>query len=219
MSQVFPKSANAWSKASIIAIVFVLLGLGLVILTLQRSDFVTSANSFIEQPVQFSHQHHAGGIGIECRYCHTSVEVSPSAGIPPTKTCINCHSQIWNTSPYLEPVRASFRDDKPLNWKRVHDLPDFVYFNHSIHVRKGVGCETCHGRVDRMPLMIQKSTLQMEWCLDCHRDPAKYVRPRDQITTMGYVPAEAQSVIGPRLVADYKIAAKENLTNCSVCHR
>ena len=121
--------------------------------------------------MQFSHQHHAGGIGIECRYCHTSVEVSPSAGIPPTKTCINCHSQIWTTSPYLEPVRASFRDDKPLNWVRVHDLPDFVYFNHSIHVTKGVGCETCHGRVDRMPLMIQKTSLQMEWCLDCHRDP------------------------------------------------
>jgi Cytochrome c7 and related cytochrome c len=219
MSQVFPKSANAWSKASIIAIVFTLLGLGLIVLTIQRSDFVTNANRFIEQPVQFSHQHHAGGIGIECRYCHTSVEVSPSAGIPPTKTCINCHSQIWNTSPYLEPVRASFRDDKPLNWTRVHDLPDFVYFNHSIHVNKGVGCETCHGRVDRMPLMVQTSSLQMEWCLDCHRDPAKFVRPRDQVTTMGYVPAEAQSVIGPRLVSQYKIANEENLTNCSVCHR
>ena len=219
MSQVFPKSANAWSKASIIAIVFVLMGLGLVVLTIQRSDFVTSAYSFVEQPVQFSHQHHAGGIGIECRYCHTSVEVSPSAGIPPTKTCINCHSQIWNTSPYLEPVRASFRDDKPLNWKRVHDLPDFVYFNHSIHVRKGMGCETCHGRVDRMPLMIQKSSLQMEWCLDCHRDPAKYIRPRDQITTMGYVPAVAQAELGPQLVREYKIADVEHLTSCSVCHR
>jgi hypothetical protein len=219
MSQVFPKSANAWSKASIIALVFVLLGLGWVVLTLQRSDFVTSANQFIEQPVQFSHQHHAGGIGIECRYCHTSVEVSPSAGIPPTKTCINCHSQIWNTSPYLEPVRASFRDDKPLNWIRVHDLPDFVYFNHSIHVRKGVGCETCHGRVDRMPLMVQSKSLQMEWCLDCHRDPARFVRPRDQITTMGYVPAEAQAEMGARLVREYKIAGVEALTSCSVCHR
>jgi hypothetical protein len=219
MSQVFPKSANAWSKASIIALVFVLLGVGWLVLTIQRSDFVTSANQFIEQPVQFSHQHHAGGIGIECRYCHTSVEVSPSAGIPPTKTCINCHSQIWNTSPYLEPVRASFRDDKPLNWVRVHDLPDFVYFNHSIHVRKGVGCETCHGRVDRMPLMIQKASLQMEWCLDCHRDPAKYVRPRDQITTMGYVPAKAQADLGAELVREYKIADPERLTNCSVCHR
>jgi len=219
MSQVFPSSANAWSRASIITIVLLVLGLGWVVLTLQRSDFVTSANQFVEQPVQFSHQHHAGGIGIDCRYCHTSVEVSPSAGIPPTKTCINCHSQIWNQSPYLEPVRASFRDDKPLTWVRVHDLPDFVYFNHSIHVTKGVGCETCHGRVDRMPLMIQKASLQMEWCLDCHRDPSRYVRPRDQITTMGYVPAEAQSAIGHRLVGEYKIAGKDHLTNCSVCHR
>jgi len=220
MSQVFPSSANAWSRASIITIVLLVVGLGWVVLTLQRSDFVTTANQFVEQPVQFSHQHHAGGIGIDCRYCHTSVEISPSAGIPPTKTCINCHSQIWNQSPYLEPVRASFRDDKPLTWVRVHDLPDFVYFNHSIHVAKGVGCETCHGRVDRMPLMIQKASLQMEWCLDCHRDPSRYVRPRDQITTMGYVPAESQSVIGKRLVTEeYKIADKEHLTNCSVCHR
>ena len=219
MSQVFPQSTNAWSKASLSAIVCAVAVLGWVILTIQRSDFVTTANTFVEQPVQFSHQHHAGGIGIDCRYCHTSVEVSPSAGIPPTKTCINCHSQIWSTSPYLEPVRASFRDDKPLNWVRVHDLPDFVYFNHSIHVTKGVGCETCHGRVDRMPLMIQKSSLQMEWCLDCHRDPSRYVRPRDQITTMGYLPAVAQSEIGPRLVKEYKIAGVEHMTSCSVCHR
>ena len=216
MSQVFPKSANAWSKASVLAIVFVLLSLGWVVLTIQRSDFVTSANQFVEQPVQFSHQHHAGGIGIDCRYCHTSVEVSPSAGIPPTKTCINCHSQIWSTSPYLEPVRASFRDDKPLNWVRVHDLPDFVYFNHSIHVKKGVGCETCHGRVDRMPLMRQQSSLQMEWCLDCHRTPERFVRPRSEITTMGYEPPEPQSTLGPKLVKEYGIQTR---TTCSTCHR
>ena len=217
MSQVFPKNANAWSKASLITIVFVLIGLGWAVLTLQRSDLVTGANEFIEQPVQFSHQHHAGGIGIECRYCHTSVEVSPSAGIPPTKTCINCHSQIWNQSAYLEPVRASFRDDRPLNWIRVHDLPDFVYFNHSIHVRKGVGCETCHGRVDRMPLVFQAKSLQMEWCLDCHRDPSRFVRPLDQITAMGYV--RPASVNGADLVRDYKIAGVAELTSCSVCHR
>ena len=219
MSQVFPKSANAWSKASVIAIVFVLLVVGWAVLTIQRSDFVTQANEFHMQPVQFSHQHHAGGIGIDCRYCHTAVEVSRSAGIPPTKTCINCHSQIWNTSPYLEPVRASFRDDKPLKWERVHDLPDFVYFNHSIHVKKGVGCETCHGRVDKMPLMIQKSSLQMEWCINCHRDPSQFVRPTDQITTMGYVPAVAQSELGPQLVKQYKISSPQHMTSCSVCHR
>jgi hypothetical protein len=168
MSQIF-RSANIWAKSSIAMVLGAVVTLGWM-LVLQRSD-CDGSNTVADQPVQFSHQHHAGGIGIDCRYCHTSVEVSASAGIPPTKTCINCHSQIWSTSPYLEPVRASFREDKPLQWIRVHDLPDFVYFNHSIHVKKGVGCETCHGRVDRMPLMLQKSSLQMEWCLDCHRDP------------------------------------------------
>lgn len=216
MSQIFSKSANAWSKASIGMVLGLVVFLGATIGGLQRSDFVTTANTFRDQPVQFSHQHHVGGIGIDCRYCHTSVEVSSTAGIPPTKTCINCHSQIWSTSPYLEPVRSSFRDDKPLNWLRVHDLPDFVYFNHSIHVKKGMGCETCHGRVDHMPLMKQQNSLQMEWCLNCHRHPEQYVRPRSEVVTMGYRPAEDQSVLGPKLVAEYKI---QSLTNCSVCHR
>lgn len=216
MSQIFPKSANAWSKASIFAVLGLVVTLGAAVGVLQRSDFVTTANTNREQPVQFSHQHHVGGIGIDCRYCHSSVEVSYSAGIPPTKTCINCHSQIWSTSPYLEPVRFSFRDDKPLQWLRVHDLPDFVYFNHSIHIKKGMGCETCHGRVDKMPLMRQQNTLQMEWCLNCHRNPEQFVRPRSEVFTMGYVPAVDQRELGPQLVAEYKI---QSLTNCSVCHR
>ena len=145
---------------------FILAGgfVGLLIV-IGRSSYVTRAEEFIEQPIQFSHLHHVGDDGIDCRYCHTSVETSPFAGIPPTKTCMNCHSQIWSTAPILEPVRASFRDDRPLRWIRVHDLPDFVYFNHSIHVKKGMGCETCHGRVDEMPLMLQENSLQMEWCL------------------------------------------------------
>ncbi len=216
MSQIFSKSANAWSKASIFAVLGLVAMVGGAVGVLQRSDFVTSANTFRPQPVQFSHQHHVGGIGIDCRYCHTSVEVSSTAGIPPTKTCINCHSQIWSTSPYLEPVRSSFRDDKPLQWLRVHDTPDFVYFNHSIHVKKGMGCETCHGRVDKMPLMKQQSSLQMEWCLTCHRNPEQFVRPRSEVFTMGYVPAVDQRELGPQLVAEYKI---QSLTNCSVCHR
>jgi hypothetical protein len=216
MPQIFPKSANAWSKASIFMVLGLVVTLGWTIMVLQRSDFVTAAGTYVDQPVQFSHQHHVGGIGIDCRYCHNSVEVAATASIPPTKTCINCHSQIWSTSPYLEPVRASFREDKPLQWIRVHDLPDFVYFNHSIHVKKGVGCETCHGRVDKMPLMRQQSSLQMEWCLDCHRNPAQYVRPRAEVFTMGYAPPVAQEELGPQLVAEYKI---QSLTNCSVCHR
>lgn len=220
MPQVFPKSANQWSRASLVGVLFVVLGIGWSIALIQRSDYVTSANQFIEQPVQFSHQHHAGGIGIDCRYCHTSVEVSSSAGIPPTKTCINCHSQIWSTSPYLEPVRASFRDDQPLRWIRVHDLPDFVYFNHSSHVNKGVGCETCHGRVDRMPLIVQQASLQMEWCLDCHRDPAQFVRPREAVFQMGYVPEGGdQRAVGERLVQEYNISDAKHMTSCSVCHR
>ena len=215
--QVFPKSANYWSRGSIFALLFLIFGLGWMILTLQRSDFVTTANQFIEQPVQFSHQHHNAGLGIDCRFCHTSVEKAASAGIPPTKTCMNCHSQIWMNSPYLEIVRASFRDDKPLHWTRVHDLPDFVYFNHSVHVKKGMGCATCHGRVDRMPLMLQKATLQMGWCLECHRNPAKYVRPRDKITDMEYQLGDReQLVVGQRLVKEYQI---QSLTSCSTCHR
>jgi hypothetical protein len=220
MPQVFRKSANQWSRANLVGIVFVLLAGGWLVLVMQRSDYVTAANEVVEQPVQFSHQHHVGGIGIDCRYCHTSVEVSTSAGIPPTKTCINCHSQIWSTSPYLEPVRASFRDDRPLRWIRVHDLPDFVYFNHSVHVNKGVGCETCHGRVDRMPLMVQKASLQMEWCLDCHRDPGQYLRPRAAVFQMGYVPEGGdQRAVGERLVRAYNIADAPHMTSCSVCHR
>ena len=219
MPQVFPKAANPWSRASLVGLLFLVLGAGWFVAMFQRSDYVTAANQFIEQPVQFSHQHHVGGIGIDCRYCHTAVEVSASAGIPPTKTCINCHSQIWATSPYLEPVRASFRDEEPLRWIRVHDLPDFVYFNHSIHVNKGVGCETCHGRVDRMPLMIQQASLQMEWCLTCHRDPAAFVRPRAAVFQMGYVPDGNQREIGERLVQEYKIADARHMTSYSVCHR
>jgi hypothetical protein len=216
MPQIFPKSANAWSKASIFMVLGLVLTLGWTIMVLQRSDFVTAAGTYVDQPVQFSHQHHVGGIGIDCRYCHNSVEVAATASIPPTKTCINCHSQIWSTSPYLEPVRASFREDKPLQWIRVHDLPDFVYFNHSIHVKKGVGCETCHGRVDKMPLMRQQSSLQMEWCLDCHRRPEAFVRPRSDVFNVNYARPPNQLELGRRLVEEYQI---QKLTSCSTCHQ
>jgi hypothetical protein len=216
MPQIFRRSANTLSKVSLFGVLSLVGGLILLAMVLGRSAYVTRANEYIEQPIQFSHLHHVTDDGIDCRYCHTSVETSPFAGIPPTKTCMNCHSQLFATEPILEPVRASFRDDKPLHWVRVHDLPDFVYFNHSIHVKKGMGCETCHGRVDQMPLMQQVNTLQMEWCLNCHRNPENYVRPRSEITTMGYRPAVPQSVIGPQLVKEYGI---NSLTSCSTCHR
>jgi hypothetical protein len=216
MSQIFHRSANTLSKVSLFGVLALLTGLLLLALVLGRSSYVTRAQEFVEQPIQFSHLHHVLDDGIDCRYCHTSVETSSFAGIPPTKTCINCHSQLFSTEPILEPVRTSFRDNTPLHWTRVHDLPDFVYFNHSIHVKKGIGCESCHGRVDEMPLMMQQNSLQMEWCLDCHRNPEKFVRPRDQITTMGYRPPVPQAVMGPRLVQEYGI---RSLTSCSTCHR
>jgi hypothetical protein len=216
MSQIFPRSANAIARLSLISGLALVVLVGWLLLTLMRSSWLTRQHEFIEQPVQFSHAHHVGGEGFDCRYCHTSVEESAFANIPPTKTCMNCHSQIWATAPILEPVRASFRDNTPLKWTRVHDLPDFVYFNHSIHVKKGMGCETCHGRVDQMPLMRQVQSLQMEWCLDCHRNPEKYVRPRSEVFTMDYRPPVPQSVQGPMLVKEYGIKGN---TSCSTCHR
>jgi hypothetical protein len=216
MSQIFRPRANALARATLVGGLGTVAFLAWVVFMLMRSDFVTGANTNIAQPIQFSHAHHVGGLGIDCRYCHTSVETSSFANIPPTKTCINCHAQIWNTAPILEPVRASFRTGEALEWVRVHNLPDFVYFNHSIHVKKGIGCETCHGRVDQMPGLYQARSLQMEWCLECHRAPERFVRPREAVTVMGYVPPEPQSELGRRLVAEYRI---ERLTSCSVCHR
>src|SRR4051812_4958343 len=186
MPQIFRRSANTLSKVSIFGLLSLVGGLILLAIVIARSSYVTRQQVFIEQPLQFSHMHHVNDDGIDCRYCHTSVETSSFAGIPPTKTCMNCHSQIWTNAPMLEPVRASYRDKKPLQWTRVHDLPDFVYFSHEIHVNKGVGCKSCHGPVDEMPLMYQNASLQMEWCLACHRDTANVLRPRDQITSMKY---------------------------------
>jgi hypothetical protein len=216
MAQIFHRYANSYAKASIVLVLALAGGGFFAADRLSRSPYVTRADTFREQPIQFSHQHHVGGVGIDCRYCHTSVEESSFANIPPTKTCMNCHSQIWNTAPILEPVRASFRDNTPLQWTRVHDLPDFVYFNHSIHVKQGVGCSTCHGPVDRMPLVYQEADLTMAWCLDCHRNPAQYVRPRDQVYNMAWQP---DPELGVRLVKEYRISSVEQLTSCSTCHR
>jgi hypothetical protein len=219
MSQLFSRHTNVYSRLSILAVLAFLGFLGWVVAMLHTSGYSTGQGDPIDQPIQFSHAHHVGGMGIDCRYCHTSVEESAFANIPPTKTCMNCHSQIWANAPILEPVRASFRDNKPLKWTRVNDLPDFVYFNHSIHVKQGVGCDTCHGPVDRMPLMYQEASLTMSWCLDCHRDPAKYVRPRDQVFNMRWRRPADDPTMGARLVKEYRIAGVDQLTSCSTCHR
>ena len=219
MSQIFPRSANATARMSLGGLVAIVLFTGWLVFALMRSSWATGQHDFIEQPIQFSHAHHVGGVGLDCRYCHTSVETSAFAGIPPTKTCMNCHSQIWSTAPILEPVRASFRDDINLNWIRVYDLPDFVYFSHKIHVKQGVGCATCHGEIDKMPLTYQANSLLMEWCLDCHRAPEKYLRPREQVFNMAYETPANQLEIGLALKKQYNVASVEHLTSCSVCHR
>ncbi len=219
MAQIFHRSTNTISRVSIFGAVFFLAFSGWLFDSINRSPYMTQQTVAREQPVQFSHAHHVGAVGIDCRYCHTSVEKAAFAGIPPTKTCMSCHTQIWLQTPYLEPVRESFRTDRSIEWTRVHDLPDFVYFDHSIHVNKGIGCETCHGRVDQMPLMWQASRLQMSWCLECHRSPERFIRPKEEVFTMGWRPSVEQAALGRELVRQYKIRSTAVLTTCSTCHR
>lgn len=219
MPQIFHRSANALARITVFGAIFIVGFVGWIAFQFNRGGWETRESEVRGQPIPFSHEHHVGGLGIDCRYCHTTVEVSSFANIPPTKTCMNCHSQIWSKSPTLEPVRSSFRTGTSIRWTRVNDLPDFVYFNHSIHVNKGIGCESCHGRIDKMPLTYQENSLQMEWCLSCHRNPEKNLRPREFITTMGYKPAGDQEVIGRRLAKEYGIKDVRTLTSCNTCHR
>jgi hypothetical protein len=214
--QIFHHSTNTLAKVSIFGALFAVGGGLWLMLEINRSPYVTQAGVARIQPVQFSHQHHVGGMGLDCRYCHTAVETSATAGIPPTQTCMNCHSQIWSQSPELEPVRESFRSGKSLEWVRVHDLPEFAYFNHSAHVNKGMGCSTCHGRVDRMPLVWQEKSLQMEWCLECHRAPERFVRPQAEVWNAAYEPPSNQLELGRKLVQEYGLKPR---TSCSTCHR
>ena len=216
MSQIFHHSTNTLSKLSIFGALFLVAAALWALLEINRSPYVTRAHEAREQPVPFSHAHHVGGIGIDCRYCHTTAEISATAGMPATKTCIGCHSQIWSNSPMLEPVRESFRTDRSIEWVRVHDLPDFSYFDHSAHVNKGVGCSTCHGRVDQMPLMWQEASLQMEWCLECHRHPERHLRPKSEVFNPAYEPPDDQLALGRRLVQEYAVQTR---TGCSTCHR
>src|SRR5512132_2132887 len=195
MPQTFHRSTNTLSRVSIFGAVFAVAAGLFVLDAVNRSGYVNQAGVAREQPVPFSHQHHVAGLGIDCRYCHTSVETSSFAGIPPTQTCMNCHAQIWTNAQMLEPVRASFATGTPIVWSRVHRLPDFVHFNHSIHVAKGIGCSSCHGRIDKMGLTYQASPLTMAWCLECHRNPEKFVRPRSEVFNMNWTPAN-QAVDG-----------------------
>lgn len=216
MSQVFHPSTNTFSKVTIFGAVFFLAALSWIAITIQRSSYVTQAKVVREQPVPFSHEHHVAQLGIDCRYCHTSVEESSFAGIPPTKTCMTCHSQIHTNADILAPVRESWRTNKSIPWTRVHDLPGFAYFNHSIHVNKGIGCVTCHGPVDKMALTWRENSLYMEWCLNCHRQPEQYVRPREFVFNTNWQPQVEQKVLGRELVKQYNI---RKFTDCYTCHR
>lgn len=245
--QIFHRSSNTIARVSIFGAVFFIGLLFWVLYTLEASGYTTGQYVVRHQPVPFSHEHHVRGLGIDCRYCHTSVERSSFAGLPPTETCMNCHRYIWTNAQLLEPIRASYRDNVPVQWTRVHDLPDFVYFNHSVHIAKGIGCESCHGKVNAMPLMLQENSLQMQWCLDCHRDPVKNVRPREEVFNIDWEPEKPSTWTSLKANAaamgvPVEVAAKpgwtptraevarlrphlakeydlHSLTSCSTCHR
>ena len=218
MAQLFRPGANSVAIAVIVAAAFSPVAAVGLTYALWLSPYATRQNVMPRQPVPFSHEHHVGRLGIDCRYCHTGVEAAAFAGLPPTHTCMTCHSQLYTDAPMLELVRSSMADKIPIHWVRVNRVPDYVYFDHSIHIAKGVGCTTCHGAVGTMPLMRQAEPLTMGWCLNCHRDPAKYVRPRERVFDPDWIPPENQAEQGARLVSQYLIKTR-GLTDCSRCHR
>jgi hypothetical protein len=219
MAQIFSRSANVHSRVIIFGFVALVCGAGWTTYATFWSPYTTYVDVPLEQPVPFSHKHHVGDDGIDCRYCHTSVEKSGFAGIPSTYVCMTCHSQIWTEAPLLQTVRDSLTTDTPIKWNRVNDLPDFVFFDHSIHIAKGVGCSTCHGALDEMPLTRRTQSLYMKWCLECHRAPQNYVRPHSEIYNLHWQPPPDQKTKGVTLVRQYHIDTTGRLTNCSVCHR
>lgn len=216
MASLFPRWSDTLLRVGLVVALAVAALAVVLLMAWVRTPQITGQFDPIEQPVEFDHRHHVADDGIDCRYCHDLVERSPYAGVPPTERCMNCHSQIWNDSPLLEPVWESYFSDRPIPWVRVHRLPGFVYFDHSIHVKKGVGCESCHGRVDRMARVYQVASLQMGWCLDCHRNPQNQLRPLAEITTMGWVPPRPQEELGLELMELYQV---RRLTDCTACHR
>jgi hypothetical protein len=219
MAQTFPRSTNTLAKLTIYGAVFILAGLGYLVYAVNQSSYFTEVNVAREQPVPFSHKHHVTDDGIDCRYCHASVERSSYAGVPTTHICMSCHSKLWLNSAMLEPVRASYANNSSLEWTRVNALPDFVYFDHSIHVKKGIGCTTCHGPIGEMPLTWRANTLYMRWCVDCHKHPERYVRPRSEVFSPNYTPPANQLALGRRLVAEYHIKSAQAITACYTCHR
>jgi formamidopyrimidine-DNA glycosylase len=217
MAQIFDRSANALARASLVLTGLIVIALGVTLDQVQYSPWVTKQGQRAEQPVPFSHKHHVGELGLDCRYCHASVEDTAFAGMPSTHVCMTCHSQLFTGVPMLAPVRESLANGTPLVWARVNALPDYVYFDHSIHIAKGVGCAECHGPVHDMPLMQQAQPLSMGWCLSCHRDPGPRLRAQDAITDTTFV-AHNSPQRAAALMKAYDIHPA-HLTDCSVCHR
>ena len=217
MAQLFRPRANAFARMLLWGAVVLLLALAVFGYAMVRSTYVTAVAVAPEQPVPFSHQHHVAGLGIDCRYCHTSVEQSSFAGLPPTETCMTCHSQIWTNAEVLAPVRQSLAENKPIVWNRVTKLPDYVFFNHGIHIAKGVGCSSCHGEIVRMQLTMKDKSLTMQFCLNCHRDPGPHLRPKDQIYNTEWQ-RTTETPPASRLLAQYHMGPR-TLTDCSICHR
>jgi len=219
---IFGPKSNLIAKALFLGFFMGFTGLSLASWSLNRSPYLNLTGDYIQQPVPFSHAHHVGGLGLDCRYCHTSVEISSNAGFPSTHTCMTCHSQIWNHAPILAPIRQSYEKNRPIRWKRVYRLPDYVYFDHGIHIAKGVGCATCHGRMDRMPLSTPVQPFYMQQCLACHNHPENSLRPQEEIFNMEWSPPSnpnERKRLGQELLMKYKIAPARRLTDCYVCHR
>lgn len=219
MPPIFPPRSNTIARLSILAALLLLAVITAVLVWWVHSSTFNKVGVAVSQPVPFPHSFHVGVVGLNCRYCHASVDKSGFADLPPTETCMSCHSIVKTDSPLLAPIRDSYKTGQPVQWNRVNNVADYVFFNHEIHVNKGVGCETCHGRVDQMSTDVKANTFYMAWCLDCHRNPANYLRPKENVYDMGYKPAEDQKTLGARLVKEYNVMPPSQLMNCSICHR
>ena len=217
MPAAFRPAANLIAKLAVGGLMGLVIVVVALVYGIPYMDYNTWRNLTRPQPVPFSHKHHVSGLGLDCRYCHTEVEASSTAGLPPAETCMTCHSQVWADAPALAPERQSFASGEPLAWNRINQLPDYVFFDHSIHVVKGIGCTTCHGPIGNMPLVRKVNTLYMGWCLECHRDPAPYLRPRAAVFDPHWQRSPG-TPSGQQLMARYDIHP-EALTDCSVCHR
>jgi len=215
VAQLFTKKANVIPLYILFIIIFLLIFI-IGAFWYWGSPYYTDVGYQPEQPVPYSHKFHVGELGLDCRYCHTGVEISPVAGVPPTQTCMNCHTMVKPNSDSLKVVKASWDNNKPIQWVRVHKAPDYVYFDHSSHINSGVGCVNCHGRIDRMNVVVQMEPLSMKWCLDCHRNPVEYLRPISEVTNMEWIPSKDHNEFARQMIEEMKIAPP---TNCQGCHR